>query len=133
VTKRLTVSSHGYAEFADAGHAAKALAAKDGADLDGSTLIVGIALLPFGPDLMVGYGISPREFASLPPIATSDLSSTTKSTLEPQPPPFDHIAEVFIDGRTKAEIRSIIYLDPSNIFFSKAPALLPGRRVRSQS
>jgi hypothetical protein len=92
-----------------------------------------MAQLPFGPDLVAGYGIPPRKFPSLPPVAASDLSSTTKSTFKPQPPPFDLIAEVYLDGPTRAEISSIIYLDPNNIFFSKAPGLLPGRRVRSQS
>lgn len=57
------------------------------------------------------------------------------STLPPKPtpaykaPPFDLLAEVFIDGRSKAETRCTIYLDPASCYYHPC-SLLEGRRVK---
>jgi hypothetical protein len=70
--------------------------------------------------------------------ATSESSnwqalSGSEANFNAKPPPFDLIAEVFIDGRTKPEIRSVVYLDPSNFYYSKRGMVLKGRRVRAPS
>lgn len=57
--------------------------------------------------------------------ANPDLSFPPK----PKPPPFDFIVEVFIDGRTKAEIRSVVELN-SNSPYYQTEVVLKGRRVR---
>lgn len=73
------------------------------------------------------------------PLSVSSESSNPNALSEsagnpnPIPPPFDLIVEVFIDGRTKAEIRSALYLNPSNPYYSPADVILKGRRVWAPS
>jgi hypothetical protein len=48
---------------------------------------------------------------------------------KPKPPPFDLLVEVFIDGRTKAEIRSVVCLNSESLGYD-SEVVLTGRRVR---
>jgi hypothetical protein len=70
----------------------------------------------------------PSKYAHCPDLRTlyAPLPATKSKSH-----PFDLIAEVFLDGRAKAEIRSIIYLDPTDFHYSISGTVLKGRRVRA--
>ncbi len=59
-----------------------------------------------------------------------DFALPRKSLPTPtrKPPPFDLLVQVYIDGRPKAENRSIVHLDPSSPDYA-TEVLLKGRRV----
>ncbi len=82
----------------------------------------------------------PTHPLPMPPSAPRKRNSCTDSPLPrkslpapaPKPPPFDLIAQVYIDGRSKAENRSIITLNPNSPDY-EPEVLLMGRRVRIPS
>lgn len=78
----------------------------------------GLKQLPNSQRLLVSDSNPDLSFPSLPSVLP-----------KPEPPPFDFLVEVFIDGRTKAEIRSLVGLNPESLNYDR-DFLLTGRRVR---
>jgi hypothetical protein len=86
------------------------------------------------PALPTKYLASLRKSDHLTPFSplTTCLSLNTifLSFAEHTPPPFDLIADVYIDGRTKPEVRSYVYLNPTNRHYSRSGITPKGRRLR---
>jgi hypothetical protein len=77
----------------------------------------GLKQLPNSQRPSVSDSSPDLSFPSLPPVLPT-----------PEPTPFDFLVEVFIDGRSKAEIRSLVGLNPDSLDYERN-FVLTGRRV----
>lgn len=106
----------------------------------GATLVVDIALARLATSSNSVSCVSGSDTHGPPRSLSSSTASSehlnaqnTNAVIEPPSPPFDLIAEVYIDGRTTAEIRSIVCLNLYDPYHSKDGVILKGRRVRGTS
>jgi hypothetical protein len=83
-----------------------------------SNSLGGLKQLPNTQQPSVSDSDSDLSFPSLPSVLP-----------KPEPPPFDFLVEVFIDGRTEAETRSLVGLNPESLDYDRV-FVLKGRQVR---